>query len=241
MSATKTFSSVTPDSVLEQIEVQLDETTNQYRQDSRWNIQFPRRRGSGYREAPSQAVAAEGKEPWLQLARAKSEAKRAGESVSDPSSVRAKKRRRNDYDTPESSVENHGSSQDLHSHYAQASQSSLPSGEYQLQPRAPDMLSYPPSNCTFKSSNNTTPGSPLQSKTVDEQRPPSSWTGSFSENSIQSLARNEPAKLEQGQNTAEEYERDEDSILTADSLSKLMREAGMEPLSLGFPPANETE
>ncbi|TRX95568.1 hypothetical protein FHL15_003526 [Xylaria flabelliformis] len=184
------------------------------------------------------ALTAEEKEPWLQSARAKAEAKHAEESVSDPSSARGTKRRRIDYATPQSLDENDGVSQYARNHYTQASQPSRSFDGYQFQSPASEVPSYTPSNLSFNSSNYATPESLPQSKTVDEQHPPNSWTGSLSENPVQSLAYNETAKTEKSQNTAEEYERDADGIFTADALYKYMQDADIELYSLELPLAN---
>ncbi|KAI0864640.1 hypothetical protein F4860DRAFT_510972 [Xylaria cubensis] len=198
------------------------------------------------------AMTAEQKEPWLQSARAKAEEKHAEESVSDPSAARGNKRRRVDYETPQSLGENNRVSPYARNHYTQASQPSHSFGGHQFQSPAseipsytpsnlsfnssnyttPEVSSYTPSTLSFNSSNHTTPESLSQSQTVDEQHSPNSWTGSLSENPVQSPAQNETAKAEESQNMAEEYERDEDGIFTAEALAKYMQDAGMEPYSL---------
>ncbi|KAI0553980.1 hypothetical protein F4679DRAFT_580147 [Xylaria curta] len=178
------------------------------------------------------AMTAEQKEPWLQSARAKSEAKRAEESASDSSSVRGNKRRRIDYDTPESLAENHGVSPYAPNPHALASQSSHPFGGHQFQSSASEVPIYTPPSPSFNSSNYTTPESLPQCEPVNEQSPPSPSTGSFSENLVQSPAYSKPAEPEKSQVMAEEYERDEDGILTADGLSKYMLDAGLEPFSI---------
>ncbi|KAI1741683.1 hypothetical protein F4680DRAFT_446690 [Xylaria scruposa] len=178
------------------------------------------------------AMTAEQKEPWVQSARAKSEAKRAEESVSEPSSIRGNKRRRIDYDTPESLDENQEVSPYTHNPHTQASQSIHPFGGHQFQSPVSVVPSYTPSNHSFNSSNYTTPESLPRGETINEQNPPRPSTGSLSENPVQSPAYNESAEPEKIQDTVEEYERDEDGILTEDALSKYMQDAGMEPFYL---------
>ncbi|KAI0459073.1 hypothetical protein F5B21DRAFT_526905 [Xylaria acuta] len=86
------------------------------------------------------AMTDEEKEPWLQLAKAKSEAKHAEGPVFDSGSARANKRRRTDQNAPQSSGENHRVSQDLRDHRARAFQSSPPFGKDQPQTPSPSTL-----------------------------------------------------------------------------------------------------
>ncbi|KAI8944311.1 hypothetical protein F4801DRAFT_585555 [Xylaria longipes] len=241
------------------------------------------------------ALTDEEKEPWLQLARTKAEAKRAEESVSDSDSTRPNKRRRTGQTTNKSPVENHRASQDVRGHPAQAIQYGSPFSEYQLQSPAPSMpenfehslsmggqhvqsvqtgtvsdhsvhsstygtstsygtlqhmnglplqareASYAPSDYSFQSSLNPTLESLRRSQPVDQQRPPSSWMGSFSDISVQSPAYNEPEKFEQSQTMAEEHTQDDDGILSPAALSVLMQDVSWDPFALDLPPANEAE